>query len=153
LWTTLYGYPGGLVAKAGKIIGLISPVLAVGIVTLMLFGAGYSYQSASCKASYGHESSEACAYEPGTMTAFRFALEEGNHAWFFWSGFVVVVCLIAAAGAFAGRAAPVWICAVALWVVAVLGMWSIGLFVLPLSLVLFVSAALLTVARYESRGA
>jgi hypothetical protein len=149
LWTTLHGYPGGLVAKAGKIVGSISPVLAVGIVAQMLFG----YQSTSCKASYGRESSEECAHESATMTAFRFALEEGNHAWFLWSGFVVVVCLIAAAGALTGRVAPVWICAVALWVVAVLGMRSIGLFVRPLSLVLFVSAALLTVARYESRGA
>jgi hypothetical protein len=127
--------------------------LQVGIVALMLFGSGYSYQSASCKAGYGYESSEECTYESGTMTAFRFALEEGDHAWFFWSGFVIVVCLMAAAGALTGRVAPVWICAVALWVVAVLGMWSIGLFVLPLSLVLLVSAALLTVARYESRGA
>jgi hypothetical protein len=141
------------VAKAGKIIGLVSPVLAAGIVALMLFGSGYSYQSESCKASYGREPPEECAYESGAMTTFRFALEEGDHAWFFWSGFVVVTCLIAAVGALAGRAAPVWLCVVALWVVGVPGMWSIGLLALPLSLVLFVSAALLTGARHESRGA
>ena len=109
LWTELYGYPGGLVAKAGKIVGLISPVLALGIVTLMLFGSGCSYQSASCEASYGHESSERCTHESGTITAFRFALDEGDYAWFRWAVFVLAVYLIAAVGALAGRAAPVWV--------------------------------------------
>lgn len=140
-------------AKAGKIIGSISPLLAVGIVALMLFGSGYSYQSASCKAGYGRESSEECTYESATISALRYAIEEGDTTLFYWAGFIIAVCLIAAAGALARRAAPVWMCAVALWVVAVAGLWSIGLFVLPLSLVLFVSAALLTVARYESRRA
>ena len=138
-------------AKAGKIIGLISPVIALGIVTLMLFGSGYSYQSARCEASYGHESSERCTYESGAITSFRFSLDEGDYAWFRWAVFVLAVCLIAAAGALAGRVAPVWVCAGALWIVAVLGIWSIGLFVLPLSIALFASAALLSLARYESR--
>ncbi len=128
-------------AKVGKFLGLISPALALGIAALMLFGSSYSYQSGN---SAGNVSS-------GTVSAFRYALEQGDYAWFFWSGFVVVVCLVAAAGSLAGRAAPVWVCAGALWIVAMLGMWSIGLLILPLSLVLFVSAALLTVTRYESR--
>ena len=34
-----------------------------------------------------------------------------------------------------------------------LGMMSIGLFIFPLAVVLFASATLLTVARYESRRA
>jgi hypothetical protein len=130
------------VAKAGKIVGLVSPVLAVGIVALMLFGSGYDYQSANCKAL------RECSYASGAMTTLRYALEEGDRAWFFWSGFVVVTCSIAAVGALAGRAILVWLCAIALWVVAVLGMWSIGLWVLPLALALSVSAALLNGARY-----
>ena len=128
-------------AKAGKILGLISPILAVGAMALMLFGSTYSYQAGD---SAGNLSS-------GTITAFRYAFEEGDNAWFHWAVIVIAVCLVAAAGALAGRTAPVWVCASALWVVAVLGIWSIGLFVLPLSIVLFVSAALLTLARYESR--
>ena len=151
--TTLYGYPGGLVAKAGKIIGSISPVLAVGIVALMLFGTGYSYQSASCKAGYGGESSEECTYESGTISALRYAMEEGDTTLFYWGGFIIAVCLVAAVGALAGRAAPVWVCAVVLWVLTGLGMMSIGLFIFPLAVLLFASAALLTMAWYESRGA
>jgi hypothetical protein len=139
-------------AKAGKILGLISPILAVGVVTLMLFVPSYSYESGSCRSSHGHQpSNPECNYESGTISAFRVALEEGDSALFYWSGFVVSVSVVAAAAALLGRAAPVWVCAVALWVVGVLGLWSIGLFILPLSMVLFVSAALLTVARYESR--
>jgi hypothetical protein len=153
LWTTLYGYPGGLVAKAGKILGLISPVLAVGIVALILLGSGYSYQSASCKASYGQESSEECTYESGTISAFRYAIEEGDTTLFYWAGFIIAVCLVAAAGALAGRAAPIWVCAVVLWILTGLGMMSIGLFIFPLAVVLFASATFLTAARYESRRA
>ena len=138
-------------AKAGKIIGSISPVLAVGIVALMLFGTGYSYQSASCKA--GHESSEECTYESGTISALRYAMEEGDTTQFYWGGFIIAVCLVAAVGALAGRAAPVWVCAVVLWVLTGLGMMSIGLFIFPLAVLLFASAALLTMAWYESRGA
>ena len=140
-------------AKAGKIIGSISPVLAVGIVALMLFGTGYSYQSASCKAGYGSESSEECTYESGTISAFRYAIEEGDTTLFYWAGFIIAVCVVAAVGALAGRAAPVWVCAVVLWVLTGLGMMSIGLFIFPLAVLLFASAALLSMAWYESSGA
>ena len=153
LWKTLYEYPGGLVAKAGKVIGSISPVLALGIFALMLFGSGYSYQSASCEASYSRESSEECTYESGTISALRYAMEEGDTTLFYWAGFTIAVCLFAAVGALAGRAAPVRVSAVALWILTGLGMMSIGLFIFPLAVVLFASATFLTVARYESRRA
>ena len=140
-------------AKAGKIIGLISPVLAVGIVALMLFGPGYSYQSARCKASVGHESRQECTYESGAISAFRYAIEEGDTTLLYWAGFIIAVCSVSAVGALAGRATPVWVCAVVLWIVTGLGMMSIGLFILPLAVVLFASATLLTISRYESRRA
>jgi hypothetical protein len=130
-------------AKLGKLLGLISPVLAIGIVALMLFFPTYGYESGYSEGNFSS----------GTMSAFRFALEEGNYAWVYWSGFVVVVCLIAALGALTGRTVPIWACAIALWFLAGLGMMSIGLFIFPLAVVLFASATLLTVARYESRRA
>jgi hypothetical protein len=140
-------------AKAGKFLGLISPILAVGAVALMLFVPSYSYQSASCRSGIGHQPSHSqCNYESGTISAFRYALEESDSTLFYWAGFAGVVCLIAAVGALAGRAAPIWVCAVVLWFLAGLGMMSIfGLFIFPLAVVLLVSAALLTLARYESR--
>jgi hypothetical protein len=141
------------VAKVGKLLGLISPILAIGAMALMLFALSYSYQSASCKTSYGQESSEECTYESGTISAFRYAIEEGDTTLFYWAGFIIAVCLVAAVGALAGRAAPIWVCAVVLWVLTGLGMMSIGLFIFPLAVVLFASATFLTVARYESRRA
>jgi hypothetical protein len=130
-------------AKLGKLLGLVSPVLAIGVVALMLFFPTYGYESGQSEGNFSS----------GTMSAFRFALEEGNYAWLYWSGFVVVVCLIAALGALTGRTVPIWACAIALWFLAGLGMMSIGLFIFPLAVVLFASATLLTVARYESRRA
>jgi hypothetical protein len=59
------------------------------------------------------------------------------------------VCLIAAVGALVGTSAIVWACAGALLVVSVLGMMTIGILVLPLALLLFVSAVLLSAAGSE----
>ncbi len=140
-------------AKAGKVLGLISPILAVGAMALMLFGLTYSYASGSCRAGYGFQSSgsEECTHESGAISAFRYAIEEGDTALFYWAGFTVAVCLVAMLGAFMGRSVPVWACAIALWFLAGLGMMTVGLFIFPLAVVLFASATCLTVARYEQR--
>jgi hypothetical protein len=139
-------------AKTGKFLGLISPVLAIGVVALMLFGSAYTYKSAACRSSHVHQPSHLeCKYRSGTISVFRAALEEGDSTLFVCSGFVMIVSLVAAVGALTGRVAPIWACAVALWFLAGLGMLTIGLFISPLAAVLLASAALLTVARYESR--
>lgn len=90
-------------SKIGKLLRLVSPVLALGVVALMLFGSSYSYQSGSRRASYGYQSSESeeCTYESGKISAFRYALEEGDRAVFFWPAFVVVVSIVGAIGALA----------------------------------------------------
>jgi hypothetical protein len=138
-------------AKAGKFLGLISPVLAIGVAALMLFGSTYSYESADCRSGHAHQPSYSeCKYRSGTISAFRATLEEGDSTLFICSGFVVIVSLVAAAGALTGRVAPIWACAAALWFLVGLGMLTIGLFISPLAFVLVASAALLTVARYES---
>ena len=126
-------------AKAGTFPGLISPALAPGMAALILFGSSYSYQFGDTAGNFSS----------GTISAFRYALEQGDYAWFFWSGFVVVVCLIAAAGVLVGRSAAVWACAVTLLVLSGLGIMTIGIFVPSLALVLSVSAILLTVAGSE----
>jgi hypothetical protein len=141
-------------AKIGTFLGVISPVLALGVAALMMFGLGYSYQSGSCRSGYGNRSSGSeCSYESGTISALRYALEEGDPTLFYWASFIVAVCLIAAVGALVGRAALIWACAIILYVLAGLGMMSIGLFIFPLAVVLFASAALLILARYERSGA
>lgn len=122
--------------KVGKAIALVSPVLAVGIVVFMLFGFSYGY-------AYGDSSGNR---ETGTITAFQSALE-GDYAWFFWSGFLVAVCLVAAIRGLKGRAGIVLICATLLLVLSAMSMMTIGLVVLPLAVVLYASAATLTAAR------
>jgi hypothetical protein len=134
-------------AKAGKIFGLISPILALGAAALILFSPVYGYESASCGAGYGHPSSEVCTHESGRISVFREAMEEGDLAPFLWAAFISVVCLVAGLSARAGKIAPIWICAIALWLLAGLGMMSIGLFIVPLAVVLLTSATLLTAAR------
>lgn len=130
-------------SKVGRFLGLTSPILALGIAALMLFGSSYSYQSGDSEGNFSS----------GAISAFRYTLEEGDYAWFFWAGFVVIVCLIAAVGALIGRAGPVWAAAIVLYLVAVLGMVSIiGVFIFPLAMVLFVSAVLLTVARHGTEN-
>lgn len=138
-------------SKIGKLLGLVSPVLAIGVVALVLFGSSYSYQSGSCRSTYGHQSSESeeCTYESSTISAFRYALEEGDRAVFFWPAFVVVVSIVGAMGALANRVGWVWVSAVVLWALTALSMMSIGLFVAPLAIVMFAAAALITVSRAE----
>ena len=142
-------------AKAGKFLGLISPVLAIGVVALMLLVPTFAYESAGCRSSpVGQPSNPECDRESGTMSALRVALEEGDRTLPYWAGVVVVASLIPAVSALAGRAVPVWACAIVLWFLAVMGMISMyGLFIVPLAVVPFASATLLTVARYESRRA
>jgi hypothetical protein len=142
-------------AKAGKFLGLISPFLAIGAVSLMLLVPTYAYESGGCRSSpIGQPSNPECNHESGTMSALRVALEEGDRTLLYWAGVVVVASLIAAVSALAGRAAPVWACAIVLWFLAVTGLMSlIGLSIVPLAVVLFASATLLTVDQYESRRA
>ncbi|MGH3086120.1 MAG: hypothetical protein ACRDSJ_02230 [Rubrobacteraceae bacterium] len=136
-----------MVEKVGKFLALVSPVLATGVAALMLFASSYSYQSATCMADPASPSEEECTRDSGTVSGFQYALENGDYALLFWAGFIVVVCLMAAVSAFFGRAASVWVCAASLLFLSILGMMSIGLFVLPLALLLFSSAALLTLSR------
>lgn len=145
---------GLLTRKIGKFIALVSPIPAVGVAALMLLAFGYGYQSGTCMDDPASPGEERCTYESGMVSAFRNALETGDYALFFWAGFVVVVCLIAALSALVGRAAPVWVCAVALYVLAVVGLISfIGLFIFPLAVALFISAGLLSASRLESHEA
>ncbi len=96
-------------AKAGKILGLISPILALGGAALILFSPVYGYESASCDAGYGHPSSEVCTRESGRISVFREATEDGDRAPFLWAAFISVVCLVAGLSALAGKIAPIWV--------------------------------------------
>jgi hypothetical protein len=135
-------------AQISKVLALVSPALAVGIVCLMLFATGYSY--VSMEESAGPEGDPVeDASESGWVSAYEYSLENGDYVYFLWSGFIVVIGLLAAGAALKGWVGLVWACAGLLGVLSVLGAMSIGGMVAPLAIVLFVSAILLSLSGPE----
>ena len=135
-------------ARVGKVLALVSPALAVGVVCVMLFATGYSYVSREDRAGPEGDSVET-ASESGWVSAYEYSLENGDYAYFLWSGLIVVICLLAAGAALRGWVGLVWASAGLLGVLSILGAMSIGGMVAPLALVLFVSAILLSLSGSE----
>jgi uncharacterized membrane protein len=135
-------------AQVGKVLALVSPALAVGVVCFMLFATGYSQVSMEERAGSEGDPVEA-ASESGWMSAYEYSLENGDYAFFLWSGFIVIICLLAAGAALKGWVGLVWACAGLLGVVSILGAMSIGGMVAPLVLILLVSAILLSLSGPE----
>jgi hypothetical protein len=135
-------------AQISKVLALVSPALAVGVVCLMLFATGYSYVSMEDRAGPEGDPVDA-ASESGWVSAYEYSLENGDYVYFLWSGFIVVICLLAAGAALKGWVGLVWACAGLLGALSILGAMSIGVLVAPLALVLFVSALLLSLSRSE----
>ena len=123
-------------ARVGKGLALGSPALAVGGVCFMLFATGYGYASMDQRA--GPEGGPVeVASESGWVSAYEYSLENGDYVYLLWSGFIVVICLLAGA------------CAGLLGTLSILGAMSIGVMVAPLALVLIVSAILLSLSGPE----
>jgi uncharacterized membrane protein len=133
----------------GKILALVSPALALGVVCFMLFATGYSYVSMEERAGPLEGYPEVAASESGWVSAYEYSLVNGDYVYFFWSGFIVVMCLLAAGAALKGWVGLVWACAGLLGILTILGAMSIGGMVAPLALVLFVSAILLSLFGSE----
>jgi hypothetical protein len=130
-------------AKVGKVLALVSPALAVGVVCFMLFATGYSYVSMDKRVGPPEGNPDEAASESGWVSAYEYSLDNGDYVYFLLSGFIVIICLLAAAAALKGWVGLVWACAGLLGVLSILGAMSIGGMVAPLALVLFVSAILL----------
>jgi hypothetical protein len=136
-------------AQLGKVLALVSPALAVGVVCFMLFATGYSYQSMDKRAGPPEGNPEEAVSESGWVSAYEYSLDDGDYAYFLWSGFIVIMCLLAAGAALKGWVGLVWACAGLLGILSILGAMSIGGMVAPLALVLFVSAILLSLFGSE----
>jgi hypothetical protein len=136
-------------ARVGKVLALVSPVLAVGVVCFILFATGYSYVSMEERAGSHEGDPVEAASESGWMSAYEYSLSNGDYVYFLWSGFIVVICLLAAGAALKGWGGLVWACAGLLGVLSIVGAMSIGGMVAPLVLVLFVSAILLSFSGPE----
>ena len=135
-------------AKVGKVLALVSPALAVGVVCFLLFATGYSQVSMEERVGSEGDPEEA-ASQSGWVSAYEYSLDNGDYVYFLWSGFIVIMCLLAAGAALKGWVGLVWACAGLLGVLSVLGGMSIGGMVAPLALVLFVSAILLSLSGSE----
>ena len=133
----------------GKILALLSPALAVGVVCFMLFATGYSYVSMRGRAGPPEGNPDVAASESGWVSAYEYSLDNGEYVYFLWSGFIVIICLLAAGAALKGWVGLVWACAGLLGILSILGAMSIGGMVAPLALVLFVSAILLSLFASE----
>ncbi len=134
--------------RLGKVLALVSPALAVGVVCFILFATGYSY--VSMQGGVGPEGNpDEAASKPGWVSAYEYSRKNGDYVYFFWSGFIVVMCLLAAVAALKGWVSLVWACAGLLGVLTILGAMSIGFMVAPLTLVLFASAMLLSSSGSE----
>jgi hypothetical protein len=107
-------------ARVGKVLALVSPALAVGVVCFMLFATGYSQASMEERAGSEGDPVEA-ASEAGWMSAYEYSLENGDYVYFLWSSIIVVICLLAAGAALRG-----WACAGPRGVLSILGVMSIG---------------------------
>jgi hypothetical protein len=136
-------------AQVGKVLALVSPALAVGVVCFMLFATGYSYQSMDKRAGPPEGNPAEAASESGWVSAYEYSLDNGDYAYFLWSGFIVIICLLAAGAALKGWVGLVWACAGLLGILTILGAMSIGGMVAPLALVLLVSAILLRLSGPE----
>jgi|SRR5829696_550557 hypothetical protein len=136
-------------AKVGKVLALVSPALAVGVVCFLLFATGYSQVSMEERAGPPEGDPEEAASQSGWVSAYEYSLENGDYVYFLWSGFIVIMCLLAAGAALKGWVGLVWACAGLLGVLSVLGAMSIGGMVAPLALVLFVCAILLSLSGSE----
>src|ERR671910_914358 len=136
-------------ARVGKVLALVSPALGVGVVCFMLFATGYSYLSTQERAGPPEGNPEEAASESGWMSAYEHSLDNGDYVYFFWAGFIVVICLLAAGAALKGWIGLVWACAGLLGVLTIVGAMSIGAMVAPLVLVLFVCAILLSFSGPE----
>ena len=90
-------------ARVGKVLALVSFALAVGVVCFMLFATGYSQVSMEERAGSEGDPVEA-ASDSGWMSAYEYSLENGDYVYFLWSGFIVVICLLAAGAALRGAA-------------------------------------------------
>ena len=136
-------------AQVGKVLALVSPALAVGVVCFMLFASGYSYASMDERAGPLEGTPDGAASESGWVSAYEYSLDNGDYVYFLWSGFIVIICLLAAGAALKGWVGLVWACAGLLGVLSILGAMSIGGMVAPLALILFVSAILLSLFGSE----
>jgi len=137
-----------------RLLGLVSFLAAVICAAYLLFGFGYSYSSETASGSVGTDG----AVVPVTITegwesALTYARRNQDYAIVGWAALVLGLGVLTAVAAWRGRPAPVWVAALLLLTLSVLGVASIGLFVMPVALLVFATALATSAARRRGRVA
>lgn len=134
-----------------RLLGLGSLLAAVGCATYLLFGFGYSYETAT-SAVGTDDGVVSVARTKGWESALTFAQQNHDYTIVGWAGFVVLLGVLTAVAAWRGRPGPVWAAAILLLVVGVLGFASIGPFVVPVAVLASLTALALGASRRRGQA-
>ena len=121
-----------MLGRMGKTLGAVTPIISILSAYQMWFGAKYVGSTSDAMGTQ-------------TLTALEFALKHGSTAIIFWPVCIVVLSIIGGVAAWYKKAKFVWLVAIVLFIISVLGMWSIGSAVVPLAALFLISATLLTI--------
>jgi hypothetical protein len=131
-----------MLERMGKIVGILTPFVSLLSMYQMWFVAKYT---GSTSTQYAGSASETTVTE--TLTALQYALRYGSDAIIFWPICIFVLAVTGGVAAWFKKATIVWALAIVLLVISILGMWSIGSSVIPLAMLLSISATLLTLHK------
>jgi hypothetical protein len=144
--------PATVQRTAGLALAFLAVPAAITAALVILFVAGYSYQTVSGEAGTSGQPGTTVT-SAGRVTTWQRALESKDYIVLWWVAFVVVAAVAAAAAAWRRRLNLVWVAALGVTALAVAGMMSIGIAIAPVALLLLLSAILLTLDRKGPRNA
>ena len=141
-----------MLAKVRKVLGMITPLIAAISAYQMLFGMMYT--GATSNSSTPQISTTI------KVTALEFAFKQGSKVVIFWTIFwtifwPVAIFLLSCIGAIAvwkRITILVWVIACLLLIVSVAGIFSIGLLVAPIAILLLISAIVLLIEKSKAIG-
>lgn len=136
--------------KAGIAVAFLAVPVAIAAAAVILFVAGYSYQTAAGAAGAPGQPSTTVT-SSGRVTTLQMALDSKDYIILWWVTFVVVAAGGAAAAAWRGRLDIVWVAALGVTTLTVAGILSIGIAIAPVAFMLLISATLLTLDRLSGR--
>ncbi len=126
-----------MLAKLGKVLGMIAPLISVASAYQMWFGMKYVGVNSETSTTQ-------------TVTALEFALKQGSNAILFWPVAIFIMSCIGAFAVWKNITILVWVISCILLIVSIMGMMTIGLLVAPMAILLLASAILLTIEKRKA---
>jgi hypothetical protein len=135
-----------------RLLGLASFLAVLACAAYLLFGSGYASETATSSA--GPDGGVGPVVTTHSwVSALAFAQQNHDYTIVGWAGFIVGLGLLVVLAAWWGRPGPVWVAACLLFALTAAGLLSIGLFVLPVAVLVTFTASALSGARRRSRSA